>query len=282
MRQPQLLVLDEATSQLDPVAAAAVMRDVRALGTARQLAVIAVLHDVQLAERFADQHLHLADGRVSSRVTGQFASQLLGQLLSQLVGQRWHSWPAAHNRQPQRWMIGLYLGSRGSRSVLRRWHWRCRASWSSHVARSCLPSRPARPPCAGAAATMWLIGQISSSHVHNDWRFHIGAVIGGLAGTALSWQGGNERAGWLFAMTSAATLLLVANSPFGMHDVIALQHSNALLATPLELTVFIVLAVAGMGFIAWHHQLLRLLAIDPGHAARCGIATKRWNLVLGA
>lgn len=133
----------------------------------------------------------------------------------------------------------------------------------------------------GAAAAMFLIGLTSGEHLHGDLRIHAGALFGGLIGTAIAWQGSPERAGWLFAASSAATLILVADSPYGMHDIVILQHSNALTANALELSLFSGTAVTSVLAVCCYHRTLRLLAIDPDHASRCGIPLRTWNIILG-
>jgi len=139
----------------------------------------------------------------------------------------------------------------------------------------------AQAAACGAAAAMTLIGLSGGGHVHGDARIHLGALVGGLLGTAIAWGGSAERAGWLFAAGSAGSVLLVAHSPYGTHDILALQHSNALSAGALELIGFAIVAV-GIGIaLALRHRELRLLAVDPAHARACGLAVGRWNLCIG-
>lgn len=139
----------------------------------------------------------------------------------------------------------------------------------------------AQAAACGAAAAMVLIGLGGGGHVHGDGRIHLGALLGGLLGTAIAWRGPVERAGWLFAAGSAGSVLLVAHSPYGMHDILALQHSNALSAGPVELVGFGLAAIAVAAAVAWRHRELRLLAIDPAGAGSCGLAVGRWNLLIG-
>ena len=58
-QEPELLFLDEPTAHLDPGRQAEVMTALRRLSVERALAVVAVLHDPNLASRFADQILLL-------------------------------------------------------------------------------------------------------------------------------------------------------------------------------------------------------------------------------
>jgi len=66
-QQPRLLLLDEPTSSLDPRSQHEVLRLVRELAHERQLCVITVLHDLNLALRYSDSFLLLRDGRVYAK-----------------------------------------------------------------------------------------------------------------------------------------------------------------------------------------------------------------------
>lgn len=133
----------------------------------------------------------------------------------------------------------------------------------------------------GAAMSMFLIGLFAGNHVHGDPRIYIGAICGGLLGTALSWTASSERAAWLFAAAGVGTMLLIAQSPYGMHDILALQHSNALLAQSLEAYLFCMLCLLVIICLCIWHRPLRLLVIDPNHAHVTGIATRKWQRLLG-
>lgn len=63
--EADILLLDEPTADLDPAQGFALMRLLRA-EAARGRAVVAVLHDLSLAARFADRIVLLADGRVAA------------------------------------------------------------------------------------------------------------------------------------------------------------------------------------------------------------------------
>jgi len=134
---------------------------------------------------------------------------------------------------------------------------------------------------AGAALAMATIGWLGGGHLHGDWRIHAGALLGGVLGTAAAWRAGTERAAWLFAAAGAASLLLLAHSPYGMHDLQAIQSSSALLAGPIEAIAFAVLAVGGAILTGLRHRELRLLAVDPAHARACGMHPLRWQLLIG-
>ena len=63
-QEPRLLLLDEPTSSLDVRNQHEVMRLVRRLARERQLGVLTVLHDLNLALRYCDRFLLLRDGGV--------------------------------------------------------------------------------------------------------------------------------------------------------------------------------------------------------------------------
>jgi iron complex transport system ATP-binding protein len=63
--EADVLLLDEPTADLDPAQGFALMRLLRA-EAARGRAVVAVLHDLSLAARFADRIVLLAEGRVAA------------------------------------------------------------------------------------------------------------------------------------------------------------------------------------------------------------------------
>lgn len=62
VRRPRLLLLDEPTSALDPRHQMDVMEAVREVAIAEDVIVLAVLHDLNLALRWADSVVLLADG----------------------------------------------------------------------------------------------------------------------------------------------------------------------------------------------------------------------------
>lgn len=64
VRSPRILLLDEPTSALDPHHQIAVMEAVRERAGAEGMVVVAVLHDLNLALRWADTAILLSQGRV--------------------------------------------------------------------------------------------------------------------------------------------------------------------------------------------------------------------------
>lgn len=63
-QETAVLLLDEPTVHLDPGHQLATLDLLRELGTRRQLAVCAVLHDLNLASTFASRIVAIADGRI--------------------------------------------------------------------------------------------------------------------------------------------------------------------------------------------------------------------------
>lgn len=63
-QEPRLLLLDEPTSNLDPRNQHEVMQLVREIAQERNICVITVLHDLNLAIRYSDRFLFLKDTRV--------------------------------------------------------------------------------------------------------------------------------------------------------------------------------------------------------------------------
>ncbi|HSF83327.1 MAG TPA: ABC transporter ATP-binding protein [Anaerolineales bacterium] len=60
--QPAVLVLDEPTSQLDPIGSREVFRAVREMASSKQMTVIMIEHKVEWVAAYADRAIALADG----------------------------------------------------------------------------------------------------------------------------------------------------------------------------------------------------------------------------
>ncbi|HSN45864.1 MAG TPA: phosphonate ABC transporter ATP-binding protein [Casimicrobiaceae bacterium] len=65
MQDPELLLVDEPTASLDPKTARQIMRLIRALALERGCPALVNIHDVALAQGFADRVLGLKAGRVA-------------------------------------------------------------------------------------------------------------------------------------------------------------------------------------------------------------------------
>jgi phosphonate transport system ATP-binding protein len=65
MQNPDLLLVDEPTASLDPRTARQIMRLIRELATERRKPALVNIHDVALAQSFADRVIGLKSGRVA-------------------------------------------------------------------------------------------------------------------------------------------------------------------------------------------------------------------------
>lgn len=63
-QEPKLLLLDEPTSSLDPRNQYSVMRQICRISRKENLAVIVIIHDLNLAMRYCDKFLFLKDGKI--------------------------------------------------------------------------------------------------------------------------------------------------------------------------------------------------------------------------
>lgn len=63
--EPQLLLADEPTGNLDSATAAEIMEHLTLFSKSHEAAVVLVTHDEELASRFAQRTLRLRDGRIS-------------------------------------------------------------------------------------------------------------------------------------------------------------------------------------------------------------------------
>lgn len=87
-QEPRLLVLDEPTASLDLRHEMELFELVRGLVDAQGLAVVMITHHVNLAVRFADRVLLLADGRTAAR-------GMPGEVLTRETVERVFAWPVA-------------------------------------------------------------------------------------------------------------------------------------------------------------------------------------------
>ncbi|MBX5484114.1 MAG: ATP-binding cassette domain-containing protein [Myxococcaceae bacterium] len=85
--EPELLVLDEFTSELDPAGSAALLAEVARLADGEQVSVVFVTHEINAAAQWAT-HVALVDSHQRIFETGPAAELLTGPRLSRLYQQR--------------------------------------------------------------------------------------------------------------------------------------------------------------------------------------------------
>jgi manganese/iron transport system ATP-binding protein len=85
--EPNLLFLDEFTSELDPAGTAALLGEVTRLTREASVSVVFITHEVSSAAAHAT-HVALVDGRRSLFETGPVDALLTGDQLTRLYGQR--------------------------------------------------------------------------------------------------------------------------------------------------------------------------------------------------
>ena len=83
MQEPKLLLADEPTSSLDPKTSVEIMELLTEVGRSRGIPVLVNMHDVELAKRFADRIIGMADCRV---VFDGASAYLTDDVLKQIYG----------------------------------------------------------------------------------------------------------------------------------------------------------------------------------------------------
>jgi phosphonate transport system ATP-binding protein len=84
MQQPDLLLVDEPTASLDPKTSRQVMRLLVELAHERGTPALVNIHDVGLAQSFADRIIGLAEGHIVFDGTAQ---QVTAQVLTDIYGE---------------------------------------------------------------------------------------------------------------------------------------------------------------------------------------------------
>lgn len=70
--QPNMIILDEATASLDPVAKEELMQLIKHLNHEHGMTVLFVTHDVALAKKYMDEYLYLNHGQVKQGKMSDF------------------------------------------------------------------------------------------------------------------------------------------------------------------------------------------------------------------
>jgi phosphonate transport system ATP-binding protein len=84
MQQPDLLLVDEPTASLDPKTSRQIMRLLVELAHERGTPALVNIHDVGLAQSFADRIIGLAEGQIvfdgpPQQVTAQVLTEIYGE-----------------------------------------------------------------------------------------------------------------------------------------------------------------------------------------------------------
>lgn len=137
---------------------------------------------------------------------------------------------------------------------------------------------------AGLAGSIW----ISGSHRSHEAEAFLGAVCAILAGIAAALAVGfgasrrpgslDGRTGWIYLVSAAAGVLLLAQDPHGSHLVSRLLASSLLGASAADAWIFAVLLGGTVLVTALARDRLALIAIDPGFAHSLGLHLRRWDL----
>lgn len=91
LQSPKLLLVDEPTASLDPKTSRQIMRLIRELCAERELAAIINIHDVALAQQFADRIVGLRAGQI---VFDGKPSELTSEILTTIYGEEdWDTTP---------------------------------------------------------------------------------------------------------------------------------------------------------------------------------------------
>ena len=91
LQSPKLLLVDEPTASLDPKTSRQIMRLIRELCAERDLAAIINIHDVALAQQFADRIVGLRAGQI---VFDGLPSELTSEMLTTIYGEEdWDTTP---------------------------------------------------------------------------------------------------------------------------------------------------------------------------------------------
>ena len=109
---------------------------------------------------------------------------------------------------------------------------------------------------------------------------YIASIFVAIIATVIAGSGGDGRTAGIFCFMSAATLLFVSGQPFGAAAVESLMTSSALTAGGADVGAFALLCVVALLVCLLQHRSLRLLALDPEHAAACGVRVPLWTLLL--
>jgi len=99
---------------------------------------------------------------------------------------------------------------------------------------------------------------------------------------SLPWEKGplprDALLGILFLAASAASILLVAHSGFGLHEIKVLLYGDLILAGPADRTVLLLTALPALLFLLLFIRPILYAFLDPEAAQVMGVACRRWEL----
>jgi ABC-type Mn2+/Zn2+ transport system permease subunit len=84
--------------------------------------------------------------------------------------------------------------------------------------------------------------------------------------------------GWVFLISAALSVLVVAHSPHGLEEIRRIHSSSIIGATAADVVLFAVLLAATLVLLAAAGRRLLLFTMDPAMAAAVGMKVGRWAL----
>ncbi len=138
------------------------------------------------------------------------------------------------------------------------------------------------------------LGLVLASSTLSDCEWcqsdHFPSLVGGgcaVLGALLTAHGGRTRGqsyealtGWVFLFASSVAILLVAHSPHGLEEVHRLLSSTIIGATHHDVEIFALLTALTLAVLAWKHEPIRLLVMDPDMAAAVGVRVAAWDRII--
>ena len=105
-----------------------------------------------------------------------------------------------------------------------------------------------------------------------------------LAALVTSWADRAKResheaiTGWVFLISAALSVLVVANSPHGLEEIRRIHSSSIIGATMTDVSLFAVLLAATLVLLLVAGRRLLLFTLDPSMAAAVGMNVGRWAM----
>lgn len=112
------------------------------------------------------------------------------------------------------------------------------------------------------------------------------AVVFSVLASLATARGGGRResheavTGWIFLLSSSASVLLLSRSPQGLEEIRRLSSSSLIGATDGDVWLFTGLGFAAVALLAGYNRHILLLATDPVMAEAGGMRTWRWSMAV--